>query len=186
MANAKSLIAGHLNGMLGKEIVFRNWEDKTIVAKAPGERTTPPTAPQVKVQRNFTQGSQYAKSILLDPDLVAGYKRALRPRQNVYSRALQDFVTPPEVTDITIRNYTGQVGDIIEVRAVDDYLVTKVYVEIRAANGDLLEGGVAVLQPKGNVWNYAATVQNPALAGTRVIAFANDFPGNEASLEVLL
>jgi hypothetical protein len=33
------IIAGKLRGTLGKELVFREWEGKTVVAKAPKKRT---------------------------------------------------------------------------------------------------------------------------------------------------
>ena len=39
MANSNnSVITGKLRGALGKELVFRDWEGKTVVAKAPKRR----------------------------------------------------------------------------------------------------------------------------------------------------
>ncbi|MEJ0079702.1 MAG: hypothetical protein WDM78_01755 [Puia sp.] len=49
MAHSKnSVITGKLSGILGKELVFRDWEGKTVVATAPKARTTAATAAQGK------------------------------------------------------------------------------------------------------------------------------------------
>ncbi len=61
MANSNnSVITGKLRGTLGKELVFREWDGKTVVAKAPKARTGPATAPQLKIQENFTLAAKYA------------------------------------------------------------------------------------------------------------------------------
>ena len=40
-----SIITGKLTGSIGKELVFRVWQGKTIVAKAPKKRSGEPSAP---------------------------------------------------------------------------------------------------------------------------------------------
>src|SRR6266852_4684216 len=94
-----SIITGKLKGTLGKELVFREWEGKTIVAKAPKGRTGKPTPPQAETQEKFLLASRYAKAVITGQDtgMKEAYAAALRPRQNVYSRALEDFLSPPVV-----------------------------------------------------------------------------------------
>ncbi|GAO45389.1 hypothetical protein [Flavihumibacter petaseus] len=186
MAKSKGLITGTISGMIGKELVFRDWEEKVIVAKAPGQRSTPATAAQEVIMENFTTGATYAKNILQDPLMAEAYRKARKPRQNLYSRALQDFVNPPVVKTITAREYTGAAGDKIVVRAEDDFRVDKVFVEILAAGGNLLENGFAVVQPNGINWTYTATLPNAAVPGTTIRATATDVPGNETTLEIIL
>lgn len=187
MAHANnSVITGKLKGSIGKELVFREWEGKTIVAKAPKARTGKATPSQEKTQENFQMAARYAKAIVKDPEMVTGYAAALRPRQNVYSRALEDFIHPPTVVQITTRDYTGAVGDTLKIRAKDDFRVVTVLVEIYNPDGSLLEKGTCTQNLNGVDFNYVAKLANPALAGTRIKAIATDVPGNEGELEVTL
>ena len=183
MAENKSVITGKLRGSLGKELVFREWAGKTVVSKSPGERSGDPTPAQAATQENFLVASRYARSVKNNPDLslAQAYAAALRPRQNVYSRALEDCLTPPVVKQIDTRKYRGTVNDPIVIRAMDDFRVTGVRVEIHAADGRLLEAGVAVQNANGIDWTYTATQANSLLAGTSIRATASDVPGNEGT-----
>jgi hypothetical protein len=189
MAHANnSIITGKFRGALGKQLVFRDWEGKTVVAKAPKSRSGEPTAAQAKTLERFQFASRYAKAIIdaQDQSMAQAYEVVLRPRQNVYSRAVEDFMSSPVVNSIDKRNYQGAVGDKIAVRAIDDYRVVGVLVEIYAANGTLLEKGNAVLNTNGIDWTYTATQANNLLVGSKIKAIATDVPGNEGMLEVTL
>ncbi|MBW0177569.1 hypothetical protein [Sediminibacterium sp.] len=183
-----SVITGKFQGSLGKELVFRNWNGKTIVAKAPGRRKGEPTADQLKTQDSFLMGSRYAKAISsgANPELAEAYTAVLKPRQNLYSRALEDFMSAPKVVSINTRFYKGAEGDKIVIRAKDDFKVTGVSVEIYAADGTLLETGEAVSDIYDLDWTYTATQSNSLLAGTVIKAIATDIPNNEGILEAVL
>ena len=183
-----SLVTGKLRGSLGKELVFREWEGKTVVAKAPKSREGNPSPKQAKIQEQFLFGTRYARGIIQNPDkgMAEAYAAVLRPRQNVYSRALEDFLSPPDVKSINARNYKGTVGDKIAVRAIDDFRVVSVQVQIVAANGTLLEEGNAELNANGIDYTYTVTQANNLLAGSKIIAIATDVPGNEGMLEATL
>ena len=189
MANSNnSVITGKLRGTLGKELVFREWEGKTVVAKAPKARTGPATAPQLKIQENFTLAAKYAKSVMegTDQGIKDAYAARLKPRQNLFSRAAADFLSPPVVKNIRTDAYTGVAGSTITIRAVDDFRVTSVLVEIFAASGTLLEKGNAVQQANGIDWTYTTTQANAVLAGSKINAVATDVPGNTGTLAVTL
>jgi hypothetical protein len=189
MANSNnSIVTGKFSGTLGKEIVFRDWDGKTVVAKAPKKRKGDPTPEQVVIQERFLLASKYARGIVKNPDqgMAEAYAANLRPRQNVYSRAVEDFMNLPEVKNINTRNYTGVSGGKIVVRAVDDFRVVSVWVEIYAANGTLLEAGRAVQDLNGLDWTFSTTMANSPLAGSKIKAIATDVPGNEGILEVSL
>ena len=189
MANANnSIITGKFKGTLGKELVFREWQGKTIVAKAPKGRSGDPTPAQAETQDKFLLASQYAGAVIKSQDqaMAEAYSAVLRPRQNVYSRALEDFMTSPVVKSISTRNYNGAGGNKIAVRAIDDYRVVSIRVEIYAANGTLLEAGTAEQPTNGIDWTYTATQANNPLAGSKIKAIATDVPGNEGALEVTL
>ena len=189
MAHAdNSIITGKFKGSLGKQLVFREWEGKTVVAKSPKRRSGDPDPAQAGRQEKFMIASRYAKAVTISADqsLAQAYATALRPRQNVYSRALEDFMSPPVVKLINTRNYNGAGGGRIVTRAVDDFRVTGVRVEIYTTNGTLLEAGNAEQNSNGIDWTYTATQANPALAGSKIKAIASDVPGNEGTLEVTL
>jgi hypothetical protein len=183
-----SVITGKFKGSLGKELVFREWDGKTVVAKAPKARTTEPTADQQEIMDKFLIASRYGIAVTKGQDqtMAQAYARVLKPRQNVYSRAMEDFLTLPTVKTINTRNYKGVVGDKITIFAVDDFRVTSVQVEITAANGTIIETGNAVVNPSGIDWVFTATQANNLLAGTKIKAIATDVPGNEGMLEVTL
>lgn len=183
-----SLVTGKLKGTLGKELVFREWEGKTVVAKAPKRREGDPTPAQAQTQERFLFASRYAKAVVKSEDksMAQAYAAALRPRQNVYSRALEDCMSPPVVQTINARNYKGTAGDTIVVRATDDFRIVSVRVEIYAASGTLLEAGEAEMDEYGLYSTYKATQSNSTLAGSKIIAIATDVPRNEGMLEVTL
>jgi hypothetical protein len=183
-----SVVTRKLSGTLGKELVFREWEGKTVVAKAPKRRKGKPTPEQAETQEKFLIASRYARAVIKSADkgMAEAYAAVLRPRQNVYSRALEDCMSPPVVKSINTRNYKGTVGDAIAVRAIDDFRVVSVRVEIYAANGTLLEEGNAELSINGVDWAYKATQANNPLAGSKIKAIATDVPGNEGMLEATL
>jgi len=184
----KNRIPAAFTGTLGNEIVFREWDGKTIVARTPKKRKGDPTQPQTQIQEKFLLASRYAKAVLSGQ--VTGMKDAyagvLRPRQNIYSRALEDFMSPPIVKSIDKLNYKGVVGDKITIRAFDDFRITGVLVQITAANGTLLEQGNAQVQSNGLDYTYTATLANSVLPGSKIKAIATDVPGNEGTLEVTL
>ena len=189
MANSNnSVITGKLRGALGKELVFREWEGKTVVAKAPKGREGNPSPTQVQIQERFLLASRYAKAVIKGEDqgIRDAYTAALRPRQNLYSRAMEDFMSPPVVKIIGTGNYTGASGSKITVRAMDDFRVTGVRVEIFTANGTLLEKGNTEPQVNGVDWTYTATQVNNPLTGSKIKAIATDVPGNEGALELVL
>jgi hypothetical protein len=183
-----SVITGKLSGTIGKELVFRDWEGKTVVAKAPKARVRAPGPDQLQRQEKFLLASRYAKAVKdgTDQGIKDAYTAALRPRQNLFSRALEDYMSPPEVKSVNTSAYTGIAGSTITVRAVDDFHVTGVQVEIFAANGTLLEKGNAVQQTNGLDWTYTATQANAAMTGSKINAIATDVPGNTGTKAITL
>lgn len=188
MAEVNSIITGKFRGLLGKELVFRDWAGKTVVAKAPKKRKGLPSVKQAKLQERFLIASRYAKAVISNTDqsMAEAYATALRPRQNVYSRAVEDFMSSPVVSNIDSHNYSGNMGDTITVRAIDDFRVVSVRVEVYAASGLLLEAANAVVDTNGIDWTYTVSEVNNVVAGSKIIAIATDVPGNEGAMEVTL
>jgi hypothetical protein len=189
MAHAdNSALMRKLKGLLGKELVFRDWAGKTVVSKAPKKRTAPSSPEQAATNVKFLLASRYAKAITTSEDqaMAEAYAMVLKPRQNIYSRALEDFLASPKIRFIKTHNYTGIPGDKILIRAIDDFRVLNTLVEIYRADGALLEVGNAVQNPNGIDWTYTATQNNNLLAGSKIKVIATDVPNNEGMLEITL
>jgi hypothetical protein len=188
MAFAESRsIAGALKGSVGKELVFREWDGKIVVSKYSASNVEA-TPAQAKTRENFSLASRFAKSVLKNPDngLAEAYAAALKPRQNVYSRALEDFMSPPVVKLIDTRNYNGTPGSVIVVHAVDDFRVTGVSVEIFLTGNILLESGDAIIDTNNLNWIYTCKKANSLARGFTIKATATDIPGNTGTLELTL
>ena len=185
MATAdESIIIGKLRGMLGRELVFRHWDGKLIVSKAPGPQKRKASRQQAKTRERFSLATRYAKKACKNPERATAYQTALKPRQNVYSRALQDFITPPKVLGIYSREYRGQPGNPVLITATDDFMVKDLYVENYSPQGLIIEKGKATAIPESTQWLYTTTRANNQVAGTVIKAIAVDIPENEGSLEI--
>ena len=188
MASSNNSVTKRLKGSLGKELVFRVWDGKTIVSKHPGPRKGDASPAQAANEEKFLLAALYAKAIFnsTDQSFAEAYASALKPRQNVYARATQDFLHCPVVKSIDTSTYKGIAGDKITIRAADDFRVTGVQVEIFSPNGAMLEKGDAVQFLNGIDWTYATKQLNNLVAGSTIKAIAFDIPGNEGSLETVV
>lgn len=166
----------HISGRIGN-LVYRKNGNGTMLAPLPTPSTTPPTAAQVSVREQFAAAAAYATAVLADPVLgaryaAAGDARGLRPR----AMAVSDFFSPPVVKAVDLTAYHGAIGDVIAVRAIDDFEVTGVTVAIRDAANVVLEQGAAVLAE--GLWRYAATTAVAVGQTVTIEAVAKDRPGH--------
>jgi hypothetical protein len=94
-------------------------------------------------------------------------------------------VTPPPVIgDIDLSAYAGLPGQLIRVRAVDDFGVVSVAIVITGLGGAVLEQGDAIWVENVSAWAYAAQAA-VALGQTVVVKVtAMDRPGNKVTKTV--
>jgi hypothetical protein len=86
----KSVFSG-ISGSIGKEIVFKQYADKTVVSKYPDMSKIKPSKRQ-KVQRNkLKEANAYAQKVNRDPVLRAAYESGLQPGESVYHKAKKHF-----------------------------------------------------------------------------------------------
>src|SRR5512147_28899 len=106
-------------GSIGR-LVFKKYRGKTIVAKKP-VRTKEPGAAELARRENFREAVAYAKSVLADPAARAFYQPiALQRDISVYALAMGDFLKVPTIKPLNLTKYKGNVGDIIQIRVVDN------------------------------------------------------------------
>ncbi len=179
MAKVGNNILTHgLQGMVGDLIVFRSRDGKTIVSAKPAHHG-PMTEAQIKHQHDFQEAVLYAKVATADPAKKEAYKNAAKPGESAFCVALADFLKAPHIEEIDVTGYNGQPGSSIRVRAVDDFKVAAVTVEIQDTGGKTLENGNAKCDG-GPDWIYITSVANTQLTGNKIIVKVSDTPGNLA------
>ena len=106
--------------------------------------------------------------------------------KSVYQVALADFLKAPDIKEVDVSKYNGQIGSTIRVRATDDFMVSQVWVAICIKDGNILEQGEAQRLANGVDWLYTATVNNTIMAGNKIVVRASDLPGNykDSSLDL--
>jgi hypothetical protein len=126
---------------------------------------------------------------MLHEESKAEYQAGVNDSTNsAYAVALTDYLKGPKILSVNVANYTGAIGSPILVRAIDNFRVVSVRVEIRNSEGVLIEQGAAVNDPANSIfWVYTAQqVVNGALAGTKVNVVVSDKPGNQTTEEVVM
>jgi hypothetical protein len=103
-----NLLLQHMRGKIGKNLVIKQYPDKTVISAYPWTPKRKP-APIQKIYRGrFKEAVKYAKSIMysLDPlnlELKKQYEQQLKPNQHLYHYLIAEYLrllrsgeTPPD------------------------------------------------------------------------------------------
>jgi hypothetical protein len=162
--------------------VYRRNGDGVAIAKRPTV-TALPTAAQLAVREDFRAAAAYARSVRLDPIQRPRYEAAARTKgKNAFAFALADFLNEPTVLSIDMSAYHGALGDLIKVRASDDFEVMGVTVAICDLEGGVIQQGAAVFMD--GQWRYAASGGIGLGESVIIKAVATDRPGHTGSLDL--
>ena len=167
-----------LRGSVGDQFVIRKTRSgKTIIANKPEfDEAREFTETQKQHQEAFRQATNYAKFAKTQPVYV---QLAQGKGATPYNIAVADWFGAPEVLEIDASGWTGQAGQTIRVKAIDNVMVASVRVKIDDAHGTTFEEGEAVRSAlDGLWWEYTTTTPVPLQPAPRVIATAHDLPGN--------
>jgi hypothetical protein len=172
-----NLITEGLSGKLGKRLVFRKSRGgKTILAVSPvPSETREYSASELEQQEAFRQATVYAKVAKDQPIYV---ERAKGTESTSYNLAVADWFRVPQVLDIDISNWTGQVGETIHVKAKDDTKVTSVHLIFRNSDIIVEEGDAVQSDTDGLLWIYTTQTVAPNVSPLFLAATARDMPGN--------
>ena len=167
-----------LSGVLGQQFVVRTDKaGRTIISIKPGPNPNLTfNAAQVAHQNAFREAIAYAKVAKDQPVYIAKAQATLRKAFNL---AVADWFNKPEILELDVSGWTGEINQSIRVKAQDDTQVVKVQVVIRAANGALLEQGEAV-PSEWLWWTYHTQTLVPMTLAPQVTATAQDLPGHWA------
>ncbi len=175
------------SGKIGKTLVFRQLQNgETVIANRPKPRVKPLSSAEEAHRERFLDASFAAKRLSQHPTWGPQYLAKTEPGKSAYTVAITDCLTSPTIKEIILDDYSGTIGDVISVRAIDDFNVQTVRVRIMKADNTLLEEGFAVLSDEDLNWNYVATLANASIAGTTIEVIASDIPGNKTVKAVII
>lgn len=186
MAIVKSnLLTQGLSGKIGKAIVFRQRNGKTVASAAP--KPYPAATPNQALDRAaFAEAVHYAKTTLQNPALAEPYRaEARRTGRRAVDLAVADFRKGPIFGAVDFSGYTGAPDGLLLVQVSDNFRVARVEVSI-IAGGALLESGEARNITGAETWQYMPIAQNPARSNTLIQIAAYDLAGNRTLLETTL
>lgn len=178
----KNIVTQGLSGMIGGTIVFRQVGDQTIVGQAPAKQDRTPSEDEKARRIKFGKAILYGKSAVSNPTSKELYQKQADDGQSAFNVAVADFMHAPEIDEVDLSNYTGEIGSTIRVRASDDFQVIRVYVKIEGQDGVVFEEGEAVADPNGLDFNFTAKKKNVSLTGDKITIEVNDLPGNETMM----
>ena len=174
----QTLPLGNIQGTLG-DIVFVHCADGRILARRRPPPRTEFTAGELRSQGGLRLGVAYVRKLKANPDAYAAYKSLARElRKRACDLAISDFLSPPDITDVDLAQYSGRAGEKLFIQAIDRTEVISVTVTITDGNEILLEQGTAVLGLPPATWIY--TVQRDVAPGQVALihATASDRAGN--------
>jgi hypothetical protein len=181
----KNIVMKGLSGSLGDQLVVKGGKGgRTIISIKP---TFPEdrefSDAQKEHMEDFREAMMYAKDAAKTEAVYA--EKAEDTPLSAYNVAIADWFHEPEIGDIDLSGWTGQAGEPIRIRAVDDVKVERVTVVITDAEGVLIEQGAATQEAtqEDKLW-WVYTTTKPAAGLPKVIAVARDLPGNIAQMEV--
>ena len=79
-----------MSGQLGKQIVFKQYGDKTVVTQYPDMSRVKPSLLQKHKRSIFKEAVAYAKIINRNPELKKKYLEKVKPGESVYHYALKE------------------------------------------------------------------------------------------------
>lgn len=173
--------------MVGKQFVARKWKDTYVIAARPifpedREWSGKQTAQHLR----FREAVSYAKAMLRAEETQELYEdEAKGKNMSAYNAAVKDYLTAPDIIDVDVSDYNGHPDEEIRVKALDDVIISGVYVVIMA-DGEVLEQGKAVQDDVNTLlWVYKTQQENGHETSLLRVT-ASDLPGNQTIGEVEL
>ena len=92
MARVSKTLLENISGGLGRQLVFKQYKDKTVVTAYPDMSKVKRSEAQKKRQSVFADAVAYAKSITGNPVKKAEYQKKLKEGKSVYHFAIQEYL----------------------------------------------------------------------------------------------
>jgi hypothetical protein len=156
----KVRFVGPIGGFSGAmdEMVFADYGEHTV-AYMKRKRKGELSEAQQSWNKQWDEAQAYAKSVLADPAKWEFYKMVAKEKKiPAFALAMGDYLKHPSFDPLDLREYKGQVGNKIKIRAFDAVGLVSVEVAIYRVDGPEIERGLAVeMGTRTGFWNYIAT-----------------------------
>src|SRR5262245_29022095 len=118
------------------DIVFRQFPTRTVMSSRPDKVNQPNTPAQQAVKERFRLAAIYGKAVSADAATKAPYgAKSKETGVPAFALMVADFMHAPVIDEVDLSTYTGTGGDVIRIRASDDFEVKGVRVQIREPEG---------------------------------------------------
>ena len=150
-----------------RDMVFKQRNGRVYASVKSLGSLKPPTAAQIAHRERFRRAVEYGKFVMSNDAIRPLYEQAAAANNvPVFSICIADYMKAPAIDSIDARDYTGKVGDPLQIVASDDFGVARVDVVLTDDDqGTIIERGPAVQNGSGR-WTYLAT--QPATPGITV------------------
>ena len=92
MARLNKTLLENISGTLGKQLVFKQYKDKTVVTRYPDMSKVKPSKAQKEKRSVFAEAVAYARDINRNPVKKAKYAKKVQPGESVYHFALKEYL----------------------------------------------------------------------------------------------
>lgn len=174
---ANNIFVRGLKGTIGDQFVIRTTRSgKTIIANVPTfNENREYTETQKEHHEAFRQATTYAKFAKNEEVYI---NKAKGTGATAYNMAVADWFGVPQVLDIDLSKWTGQAGETILIKAIDDTKVMSVHVFLRDGETIMEEGDAIRSDIDGLLWIYTTQTVIPNTSPIFLAATAHDLPGN--------
>jgi hypothetical protein len=104
----QGVLLKNIQGALGKNIVIKQYGDKTVITAFPDMPKRKATPLKKIYEDRFREAHKYARKILSDRNLKKAYEKKVKPGQRVYNYAVSEYLLmaksgklPSEITLLT-------------------------------------------------------------------------------------
>ena len=88
----KNNILRDISGQIGKQLVFKNYGDRTVITQYPDMSRVKPSRKQKSNRNLFKEAVAYAKTINCNPALKNKYAKKVKPGESVYHFAIKEYL----------------------------------------------------------------------------------------------
>ena len=87
-----SILLNKMRGQIGKQIVVKQYGNKTVITAYPDMSNVKPSKLQKLKRKKFAAAIEYARSIIHDPVKKAAYAKKLKRGARVYNAAIKEYL----------------------------------------------------------------------------------------------
>lgn len=169
---------------LVKYVVSRTSSGRTILARKPISDPRPKFTGTQKSMRKIVRNAVTYAEFACDQAIYRS--KAVGSSNSAYLLAVADYLEKPTIQDIDLRDWGERLGQEIQIKARDNFMVLSVHLIIREGDCILEEGEAVQSESEDELWIYTIKTNIAREPGLNLDAFAYDLPGNVGEYHIEL